>query len=158
MNEGKGTVRKDQTTANRKTVFCFVFHEVGTAVWPRKFSGKKISVAILPFLLREKKTPSFDSPWFGLSYRAFAIVYSSLVALLRLIHRDSRNLRELTLRGSEFFRLRRNKVRCFKTVVRQAVSGTRPRRALSPILKKYVRQRNVSRVYTYTRVTFRGRN
>ena len=53
-----------------------------------KQSGK-IAVAIQRFLLREKKAPSFDSPWFGLSYGAFAIVYSSLVALLWLIHRDS---------------------------------------------------------------------
>ena len=29
-----------------------------------------------------KKTPSFDSPWFGRSYGAFAIVYPSLVTLL----------------------------------------------------------------------------
>ena len=35
-------------------------------------------MAIPRFLLRKnKKTPSFDSPWFGLSYGAFAIVYSS---------------------------------------------------------------------------------
>ena len=51
---------KDQTTANRMTVFCFVFFEVGTAVWPREFchfvskanSRGKIPVAIPRFLLR----------------------------------------------------------------------------------------------------------
>ena len=62
-----------------------------------KQSGK-IPVAIPRFILRKKNPPSFDSPWFGLSYGAFAIVYSSLVNLLCLIHRDSRNLRELTQR------------------------------------------------------------
>ena len=51
----------------------------------------------------KKKTPSFDSPWFGLSCGGFAIVYSSLVSLLWLIHRDSRNLRELTGRKPWLF-------------------------------------------------------
>ena len=52
-------------------------------VWPREFYHDKIPVTIPRFLLvlRKKKTPSFDSPWFGLSYGAFAIVYSSLVTL-----------------------------------------------------------------------------
>ena len=64
------------------TVF-FFFNEVGTAVWPRQFyhgslflkQSGEIPVAIPWFLLREKKkTPSFDSRWFRLSYGAFAIV------------------------------------------------------------------------------------
>ena len=89
------------------TVFFFNY-EVGTAVWPREFyhgnlllkQSSRIPVAIPRFLLRTlQKTPSFDSPWFGLSYRAFAIVYSSLVTLLWLIHRDFRNLWELTRRS-----------------------------------------------------------
>ena len=62
-----------------------------------KQSGK-IPVAIPRFLLCKKKTPSLDSPWFGLSYGAFAIVYPSLVTLLWLIHSDSRVPRELTRR------------------------------------------------------------
>ena len=62
-----------------------------------KQSGK-IPVVIPRFLLRKKNTPSFDSPWFRLSNGAFAIVCSSLVSLFRLIHRDSRSLRELTRR------------------------------------------------------------
>ena len=107
--------KKDQTTANQMTVYVCFFNEVGTAVWPREFyhgnfllcfkskfskanSRGKIPVVIPRFLLRKKKTPSIDSPWFGLSYGAFAIVYSSLVTSLWLIHRDSRNLRELTRR------------------------------------------------------------
>ena len=56
--------KKDQTTANRITMFCFVFYEVGTAVWPREFyhgnlllkqSDKKVPEAI-PWFLRGKKT------------------------------------------------------------------------------------------------------
>ena len=95
--------KKDQTTANRMTFF-FFFFKVGTAVWPRKFYHfvfGKFPVAIPRFLRREnkkEKTLSFHSPWFALSYGAFAIVYSSLATLLWLIHRDSRSLRELTRR------------------------------------------------------------
>ena len=48
---------------------------MSTGIFPREVG--KIPVAIPRFLLRtkKKKTPSFDSPWFGLSYGAFAIVY-----------------------------------------------------------------------------------
>ena len=62
--------------------------------------SRKLVVAIPRLVLQKKNknTPSFDSPWFGLSCGPFAIVYSSLVTLLWLIHRDSRNLRELTRR------------------------------------------------------------
>ena len=84
----------------------FFFYQAGTAVWPREFchgnlllkQSGKIPVAIPRFLLCKKKTPSLDSPWFGLSYGAFAIVYPSLVTLLWLIHSDSRVPRELTRR------------------------------------------------------------
>ena len=85
----------------------FFFYEVGTAVWPREFyyfvskanSRGKNPLAIPWFLISKKKgILSFDSPWFGLSSGVFAIVYSSLVTLLWLIHHDSRNLRELTRR------------------------------------------------------------
>ena len=86
------------------TVFFLFFCEVATAVWPREFyhrnfSSGKIHVAIPWFLPRKKThTQSSDSPSFGLSYGAFAIVFSSLVTLLRLIHRDSRSVWELTRR------------------------------------------------------------
>lgn len=53
---------------------------------PNDVVPSKILVAIPRFLLRKKKekrekkkkTPSIDSPCFGLSYGAFAIVFSSL--------------------------------------------------------------------------------
>ena len=65
--------KTDQTTANRRTVFLF-FYWWGTTVLPRDFShgnlllkqSSKIPVAIPRFLPRKKKTPPFDSPWFGL--------------------------------------------------------------------------------------------
>ena len=64
--------KKDQTTANRMTVFFFYEVQVGTAVWSREFYRGKIPVAIPRFLPRkQKKTPSFDSPWFGLSLWRF---------------------------------------------------------------------------------------
>ena len=50
--------KKDQTTANRMTVFCCIFYEVGTTVRPRNFLLKqsgKIPVAIPRFLLRKKQ-------------------------------------------------------------------------------------------------------
>ena len=102
--------KKDQTTANRITVcvcVCFFFlYEGGTAAWPREFTTGICfwnKVAKFPWLYRgfyfvKTHTSSFDSPWFGLAYGAFATVYSSLVTSLWLIHRDSRNLRELTRR------------------------------------------------------------
>ena len=84
----------------------FFFDEVGIAVWPREFyhvvskanSRGKIPVATLRFLLRKSKTKHrhFDSPWFGFSYGAFAIVYSSLVTLFGSPR--FRYLRELTRR------------------------------------------------------------
>ena len=53
---------KDHTTANRMTVFCFSLRSrnrgMATGTLPRGF---------------------VFSPWFGLSYGALAIVYSSLV-------------------------------------------------------------------------------
>ena len=102
--------QKHHNTTSRRIEwrwFCF-FYEVGTAVWPRQFyrffskenSGGKTPVAIPRFLLRQKnKASPFDSPWFGVSCGDFAIVYFSLVTSLWLIHRDSRNLRELTRRN-----------------------------------------------------------
>ena len=82
-------------------VFLF-FYEVGTAVWPREFSHFVIPVVKFPWPYRGsyfvKKKKSSDSPRFGLSCGDFAIVNSSLVTWLWLIHRDSRNLRELTRR------------------------------------------------------------
>ena len=94
--------QKDQTTANRMNGGVFSFF---TKQEPRYGHGNlllkqsgKIPVAIPRFLLCKKKTPSLDSPWFGLSYGAFAIVYPSLVTLLWLIHSDSRVPRELTRR------------------------------------------------------------
>ena len=97
--------KKHQTTANRMAMLYF-FDEVGTAVWPREFYHRnfllkksgKIAVAIPRFLLRKKNKTTvirFAVTW---CYGAFAIVYSSLVTLLWLIQRDSRNLRELTRR------------------------------------------------------------
>ena len=77
MRDVRGNVSDD--------VFLF-FNEVGTAVCPREFyhfvskanPRGKIPVALPRSLIRKKnKTPSFDSPWFGLSYGALAIVYSS---------------------------------------------------------------------------------
>ena len=50
-----------------------------------------------------KKTPSFDSPWFGRSYGAFAIVDSTLVSLESLIHRYSRDIRLFTRRMPSTF-------------------------------------------------------
>ena len=70
---------------------------MATGIFPLCNSRGKIPVAISRFLLREKKKSS-DSPRFGLSCGDFAIVNSSLVTWLWLIHRDSRNLRELTRR------------------------------------------------------------
>ena len=79
---GRTAVTKPRRIEWKRFFFC----EVGTAVWPREFyhgnlllkQSAKIPVAIPRFLLRKKKkTPSFDSPWFGLSCGAFAIVYSS---------------------------------------------------------------------------------
>ena len=90
---------------------CSFFYEVVNAIWPREFQHfvskanprGKTPVAIPRFRLslkREKITViRFAVPWFGLSYGAFAIVYASLVTWLRLIHRDSRNLREIIRRS-----------------------------------------------------------
>ena len=51
------------------------------------------------FLLRAEKqnTPPSDLPWFGPSYGAFAIGFSSLVTLLCLRYRDSRHPRGIAL-------------------------------------------------------------
>ena len=89
--------------------FFFFSNEVGTTVWPREFyhgnlllkqSGKfPVAIPIPRFQLR-KKTHTHTVIRFAVvwSCRAFVIVYSSLVTLLWLIHRDSQNLRELTRR------------------------------------------------------------
>ena len=86
----------------------FFFHKVGTTAWPREFrhfvpkaiSRGKISVAIPRFLLRKKKTKHCHSIRRGLIFLMvrLPLVYSSLVTLLWLIHRDSRHVRELTRR------------------------------------------------------------
>ena len=82
---------------------------MATGVLPREFSyNRGMATGCLPrvvkfpcpcrgsyFVKRNKQDPSFNLPWFGLSYGAFAIVYSSWVTLLWLIHRDSRHLLEL---------------------------------------------------------------
>ena len=109
-NSGKSTItkqkhrKKGHATANRMTVFFFLFlrsRNRGMATGIFRFPSKanscgKIPMAIPRFLIRKKKLSTFHSPWFGLSYGAFAIVFYSSVNLLRLIHRDSRNLRELS--------------------------------------------------------------
>ena len=109
VHNGRKHHKKDQNTANRMAnVFCYA---VGTAVWPLEFYHRnlllnqrcKIPLAIPRFLIGKKQTPSFHLPWFGLPYGVFAIVYCSLVILLLLIHRDSRNLRELTRRRPWLF-------------------------------------------------------
>ena len=90
------------------TVLFFFFHKVGTTVWPREFrhfvpkanSRGNISVAIPRFLLRKKKQKHCHSIRRGLIFLMvrLPLVYSSLVTLLWLIHRDSRHVRELTRR------------------------------------------------------------
>ena len=80
---------------------------MATGILPREIafetnlSRGKIPVAKPRFLLHKNKNKKHrHSIRRGLvfSYGACAIVYSSLASLLWLIHRDSRNLRELTRR------------------------------------------------------------
>ena len=72
--------KKDQTTGNRMTVCVrFLFHEVGTAIWLQEFYHGNLLLKqkwsnsrghIIAVLRRKslKKTASFDSPRFSLSY------------------------------------------------------------------------------------------
>ena len=91
----KSPLERPNHGESNDTVFVLFLRNRNRGCVSKANSRGKIPVAIPRFLLREriKNTPSFDSPWFDLSYGAFAIVYSSLVTLLWLIHRDSRNLR-----------------------------------------------------------------
>ena len=104
--------KKDQTTANRMTVFCFVFFEVGTAVWPREFchfvskanSRGKIPVVKFPWPYRgsyfeKKKTPSFDSPCFFFKANSRGKIP---VAIPRFLLRKKKKHRHSIRRGLVF--------------------------------------------------------
>ena len=89
----KSPLERPNHGESNDTVFVLFLRNRNRGCVSKANSRGKIPVAIPRFLLREriKNTPSFDSPWFDLSYGAFFIVYSSLVTFLWLIHRDLRN-------------------------------------------------------------------